>query len=215
MDLSKLPRMSDTRKAESERTRDEADAPAEAAPEEQRVPFSAESVGVSRQEHDHPLQYAPGRVVAVDAGSGAWISLIVGALLILFMPRWWLWLSHKLLGTGFTPPIITDEQGAPLAYEKSVFFPGEMAVALFALALLVEGVVLMSMAHRRGAIWFSLIIVAAATLFNLGYLGYMISKGYGIQLFSTLAVLFGAFMCVQQWQLLRGPRRKYLLVEEA
>lgn len=199
MDLSKLPKMSDTRRAEADR---------QSAHPSAGLPVQIEQAG------DPGSQPLPGRVVAVDAGGSGWISLIVGVLLILFKPQWWLWLFHTLFGTSFTPPVITDEQGAPLAYERSVFFPGDMAIALFALALLVEGVVLLSMAQRRNVIWLSVVIVAAATLFNLGYLAYMISKGYGLQLFSTLAVLFGAFMCVQQWQMLTGPRRRYLLVEE-
>lgn len=213
MDLSKLPRMSDTRKAESQRTRDHSEAPPEAAPEEQRVPFSAESVGVSRREHDHPLQHVPGRVVAVDAGSGAWISMIVAALLILFMPRFWQWLSHRAFGTSFAP-FIDPVTGGMVPYTQTLAFWSDSAVALFALALLIEGLVLFFALKYRAALWSSLVIVAAATLLNLGFLFYAMTHNYGLQLFSTLAVLFGAFMCVQQWQLLHGPRRRYLLVEE-
>jgi hypothetical protein len=149
----------------------------------------------------------------VDAGGSGWISLIVGVLLILFMPRFWQWTFHKLFGTAFTWTF-SNADGSPLAYEKSLFFLGDVAVAAFALAMVVEGGMLLLAPRSRAASWFSLLLVGAATLLNLGFLIYMIARGQGLQLFSTLAVIIGAFMCVQQWQMLTGPRRRYLLVEE-
>ena len=206
MDLSKLPKMSDTRRAEGERLREQNAAPVPPADTD------AGQSGAPASDRPPAVDYAGSRPVALEAGPSAWVSLIVGVVLLLFMPRWWQWLLHKTVGTAFTWTF-TNADGSPLAYEDSVFFWGDLAVALFALALLVEGLALAFASGSKLAMGVVLGVVAAATALNLVYLVYMVATGYGVQLFSTLAVIFGVFMCVQQWQLLAGPRRRYLIVE--
>lgn len=207
MDLSKLPKMSDTRRAKVERMRE---------PQSSGLPVSEEPPAVppdnpARPPSDSP-KYDGSQVIAADASAGAWMSLIVGLLLVLFMPRWWQWIAHRSFGANFTWTF-TNPDGSPLAYEHSVFFWGDLAITLFAVALLVEGVALLLTAGSRASIWFTLAVVSMATIVNLGYLVYMFARGYGIQLPSALASAFGVFMCVQQWQLLHAPRRRYRLVE--
>ncbi len=198
MDLSKLPKMSDTRQAETDRQRQAAELQAD-QPQPPAPPVA---------------DYQSARVVAMEAGSGGgWISIVVGVLLILFQPRFWQWVAHKLFGSSFTWTF-SDVDGSPLPYEKTVFFPGDLAVSLFAMALVVEGIVQLIAPRSRPAIWFSLLIVGAATALNLLFLGYMLARGQGLQLFSAIAVVIGIFMVVQQWQMLFGPRRRYLIVEE-
>jgi hypothetical protein len=196
MDLSKLPKMSDTRRAEAER---QGQSPAPPMPN----PLAASG----------PTPAVPaGRVVAVDAGGSGWISLIVGLLVMLFWPRLWTWISHKLFGTSFAP--YQDAAGNLVPYTQTPDFWSDLAIGLFAVALIVEGIVLLWAATSRLAVWASLVIIAGATLFNLGFVVSSLSRGYAIPIVSALAVVFGAFMCIQQWQLLHGPRRRYLIVEE-
>lgn len=200
MDLSKLPRMSDTRRGEVQRLEEQKAATSD------RPPATADAI---RDTDRGGIEY--GRPVAVDVGAGSWISIIVGALLILLAPRFWQYLLHLAFGTSFAPFI--DAAGNTVPYPQTLAFWGDLAIALFAVALLFEGVVLMALATHRAAIWASLVVVALATLVNLGYLIYAGSQGYTREVFSILAVLFGAFMCYQQWQLLFARRRRYLIVE--
>ena len=198
MDLSKLPKMSDTRRAEADR---QAEAPPNAA-----VPAAPAGFG------EAGMPPRPARVVQVESGGSGWISLIVGGLVVLLWPRLWQWIAHKLFGTSFSP--FLDPAGNVVSYTQTPAFWSDLAIGLFGVALLVEGVVLLWAAAWRAAIWLSLVIVASATVFNLGYVVWSLSSGYATPIFSLLAVIFGAFMCVQQWQLLQGPRRRYLLIEE-
>ena len=197
MDLSKLPKMSDTRRAEADRQ-------GQAPPPSSSAPLPAADAA-------SPPPYA-GRVVAVDAGGSGWISLIIGLVMMLFWPRLWKWVSHVLFGTNFAPYV--DAAGNVVLYTQTLDFWSDLAIGLFSVALLVEGVVLLWAAGSRTAVWISLVIIGAATLFNLGYVAITMSRGYAMPFVSLLAVIFGVFMCVQQWQLLHGPRRRYLLVEE-
>lgn len=200
MDLSKLPRMSDTRKAQSERP------PASDAPAHPPV---AQEVSASQ----HPAAYPGGRVVAVDAGPSGWVSLIVGILLVLFWPRLWQWLAHELLSTSFAPYL--DPAGNTVSYLSTNDFWSDLGIALYAVALILDGIVLIWISTSRPALWTAFGVLVLAIAFNIGYFIYSLAQGLGLPMVSVLAVIFGIFMCHQQWQILKGPRRRYLLVEEA
>ena len=200
MDLSKLPKMSDTRKAEAQRqTQPQAQIDPAAAPDAASGPPI--------------LPYASGRVVSVDAGPSGWISLIVGILLILFWPRLWQWIAHKLFGSDFAPFI--DAAGNTVSYLSTTAFWSDLAIALYAVSLVLDGVVLIWISRSRLALWAALFVLALAILFNLGYFIYSMAQGLGLPMISVLAVIFGIFMCHQQWQVLKGPKRRYLLIEES
>lgn len=134
----------------------------------------------------------------------AWISIAIGAILLLMSPR----LIQYVLSPGtFTQKwTFTDPTGAPLAYPKTVFFWGDVALVAFALVLIVEGIVLVFGRRYIGVILFAFLLTIAASLFNLGYVIVMLQMGYGPQIFSLLAVAFGGYIAFYEWNLLQSLR---------
>jgi hypothetical protein len=133
-----------------------------------------------------------GRSAYVDDGTGVdgYFAAGIGGLLLLLYPNVVKWCSHVLFGTAF--PAITDTAtGAPVPYPKSIFFPGDMAVTAFAVALVVEGVVLIAMRRSRIAIMGAAVVMAAATLGNLVYL--VTAMSGGVPIASAVAVLVGGY----------------------
>jgi hypothetical protein len=187
MDISKLPRMSETAKH----------APPHAPPPAPPPPTDAVH---SSLEPDHvpPASYASNDVRA--AGAEAWISVAVGLILILMAPRIWQYAFSRLFGTSFTWTF-TDAAGNPLPYTKSVFFWGDLAMALFAIVLVVEGLVL-AFARGRVPVAIALGLTVVTTVFNLGYVAWMMQGGYGLQIMSALAVAFGVYIAVYQKRML-------------
>lgn len=192
MDLSKLPKMSRTPEQPKPATPEASpDVPvADAAPAERRA--------------DAPVAY-------IDPGPSGWISLIVGALVALFYPRLWQYLAHVMFGSAFTWTF-TDAAGNPLPYTQTVYFLGDLAVGLFAVAMVIEGVVLLAF-RRRGFIAFALGLAALATLANVLFVVFMLASGYGLQFVSLIAVIVGGWMCFSLWDTLKRPQgRRYVLV---
>jgi hypothetical protein len=133
----------------------------------------------------------------------AWLGVAIGVIILLMSPR----LFHYLLrpGSFAQSHTFTAPDGSPLTYPQTVFFLGDLVVVAFGLTLIVEGLVL---GFARSAIWVTLAIgftalVAAA---NGAYLGYMMFAGYGIQLYSAIAVALGVYACM-----ILAQRRRELL----
>ena len=127
-------------------------------------------------------------------------SMIIGLFLILILPR--IWQIELFHNQSFT---FSDEVGNPLPYRDTVFFPGDLVMALFSVALIVEGLVLLFRRSRAMlAICFALIVLA--TLSNLAFLIYMMQKQYGFQIYSGLATVIGLYIAVHQWTQLRAMR---------
>lgn len=192
MDLSKLPKMSQTP------VRPKGEAP-EVSPE---VPVADAA----------PAQpSAAGPVAYIDPGPSGWISLVVGILAVLFFARIWQYLAHLAFGSAFTWTF-TDAAGNPMAYPQTIYFLGDVAIGLFAVAMIFEGIVLLTL-RRRGALAFALVLAALATLANLAFAGYMLTLGYGLQFASLIAVIVGCWMCFSLWETLKHPQgRRYVLV---
>lgn len=145
------------------------------------------------------LQYRPN----IDIGTGAevWISVAVGVLLILMSPRIW---QYFLMPGSFTWTF-NGADGNPLPYVKTFFFWGDLALAAFAVSLVLEGVVIA--ARRRPRLVMAVLVVTVlTTLLNLGYVVFMLGKGYGFQMMSGLAVAFGVYIAIFQWKLLQASR---------
>jgi hypothetical protein len=179
MDLSKLPRLSETDK----------NAP---PPQYQKVPTQSET-----------LHYAAPD--PVPAGPEAWFSIVVGLILQLMSTRFWSFAFSKLFGSAFTWTF-SDANGAPITYSQTVFFMGDLAMVLFGLVLIFEGVVFL-FSRNRMLVMVAFALTCAATGFNLVYLVQMMSKGYGLQIMSALAVAFGGYIAMTQWKMLAGARR--------
>ena len=183
MDMSKLPRMSDTQRQQ------EAHAAAVAQQQQPAQP-------------PQPVMYAP--VQPEGAGPEAWFSIAIGAIVLLMNPRLWQFLLFR---SSFTWTF-NDAQGNPLAYPQTVFFWGDLAMVAYGIVLIVDGLVL-AFARRPAALMAALALTVVATLLNLGYLIMMMSMNFGLQLMSALAVAFGVYIAMSQWrmlQLLRATR---------
>src|SRR3954467_10313784 len=109
MDLSKLPKLSETPKPP----------PQEPTPARPADPPPPEPTSV---------------------GLEAWISIAVGAFLLLIYPRFLQWLSHRLFGTHFNP--FVDNAGNIVPYSQVPEFWGDLGPVLFGVVLILEGLVM-------------------------------------------------------------------------
>jgi hypothetical protein len=180
MDLSKLPRLSQTKAG---------DAPAPLDP-----------AGGGAQPPPHAAMPVE-RVAppAVDAAS-VWICIAVGVILLLMSPRL---IQYLLFRSSFTWTF--TDQGQPIPYTQSVFFWADLAITLFALVMIVEGIVLW-LGRRPAIVAAALALTVAVTLLNLAYVAWMIGNNYGTQWMGVFAVAFGVYIAIHQVNLLRGLR---------
>jgi len=166
MDLSKLPKLSETPK-----------------PPAPQPPPAAE----------------PPPPEPASAGLEAWLSIAIGAFLLLRYPRFLEWLSHRVFGTHFNP--FVDAAGNVVPYSQVPEFWGDLGPVLFGIVLILEGLV-MAFIRKPALVAVVLVLTAIATLYNLIYL--IMSYGrYGLAPVSFLAVAFGFYICMYQWKYLR------------
>jgi hypothetical protein len=138
-----------------------------------------------------------------DAGSGAevWLSVAIGALLLLMQPRLLQFLSHKLFGTFFSP--FLDENNNEVPYTAQMAFWSDLGITLFAFVLILEGLAI-AFARRRGVVALAFGLTVATTAYNLAYLVYTFSSGVAI--LSAFAVAFGVYIAIFEWRLLQQLR---------
>lgn len=157
----------------------------------------------------------------------AWISIAIGIVLLLIYPNMVKYASHEVFHTPFAP--FADEKGNPsdaahmtklddngnvvvteirpypaTTPENNPNFWSDLSVTAFGLALIVEGVALV-LSRRPAVVMFAIVITLAATLLNLAYVVGTFSK-YGIAMISTIAVIFGFYMTVYQFNLYRWAK---------
>ncbi len=181
MDLSKLPKLSQTQQQEAQRA---GEAP---SPSQQQQPQVVERVVYV--EH------------ATSGGPEAWISFAMGALILFMNPTL---LQYLLMSPASFAKIysVTDENGQPLAYPKSVFFPKDIAITAFCLILILDGLVVL-FARKPTIIWIALVLTIAAVIANLGFVLYAFNKGYGMQILPLIAVMYGVYIAIFQWRLIK------------
>lgn len=145
------------------------------------------------------LPYAP----RVDAGAGAevWISVAIGGMLLFMQPRLLQFVSHKLFGSFFAPYI--DPAGVEVPYIAQIDFWSDLGITLFALVLILEGLPI-AFARRRGVVMLAFGLTVLTTAYNLGYLLYSFSAG--VPLLSVFAIAFGVYIATFQWKLLQATR---------
>lgn len=129
----------------------------------------------------------------------AWVSVGVGALLLLFFPRI---LEYFLTPASFTWTF-NDRDGAPLAYTSSMFFVLDCGVLALAVSFLADGVLLL-VARHRAALMAGVAISAATALINIVVVLWIRSE-LGLQLLPALGALFAGYMALQQMTALRAP----------
>jgi hypothetical protein len=184
MDLSKLPRLSGKESQAEEST--VAPAPAsEAAP---AVP---------------PPQTRTIEPMAVR-GPEAWISIGVGAFVLLVYPRFLQWASSRLFHTRFDEFMLDDKV---VPYQSVPEFWMDLGSTLFGIILIINGITLLTARHR-GVLAIALGLTVPATAYNLIYM-IMTFNDYGFAPVSFLATIFGAYIAWYQWGLLRGTRGRW------
>jgi hypothetical protein len=144
---------------------------------------------------------------APEPGVGAevWISVAIGALLLLMQPRLLQFLSHMAFGTFFAP-YIDSQTGAEVRYTAQLDFWSDLGITLFAFVLIIEGLAL-SFARRRGVVMMALGLTVITTAYNLGYL--VLTFSSGIAILSAFAVAFGVYIAIFEWRMLQSTRAQY------
>lgn len=140
----------------------------------------------------------PQVVYAEPAGPEAFVSIAIGALLLLLSPG----LIKFLLGANTAT--FTDEQGNPMRYVDSVFFQGDLAITAFAVVLIIEGLII-ALVPRAPLILAALVFTVLTTLGNLVYVVKMMPV-YGVQLLSAFAVVFGIYIAMFEWRMYQRRR---------
>jgi hypothetical protein len=184
MDMSKLPRMSQT--------------PPPPPPLETDPPAAMPPGLQSPYPHERAYAAEP-----APSFAEAWISIAIGAILLLFYfrPIEYLLTEKSKFAQKY---VFSAGDGSPLTYTQTVFFWGDVAMLAFALVLILEGLLLFTRkpALIAAAFGFTVLVVAL----NVLYIGGMMKGGYGLQFPSALAAAFGVYIAIFQWKLLQSLR---------
>jgi hypothetical protein len=173
-------------------------------------------------------------------GGGMWIeaflSIAVGLFLMLIAPNGIKYMTSTLMGKPFTPYIDPDDptQTKKVNYERwhdpvtntdNVYtyrsrfehYWSDMCVTSFALALILEGIV-MALIRNRWVVLASALLIVGVTILNIWYVGASYTRispitkqAYGLPLISVLAIIFGVVMAGYQFMLfneLRAAKRR-------
>src|SRR5688500_2276863 len=165
MDLSKLPRMSETPPP----------APAQTTPPQAPPP----------QEYFDP---------APSVAAEAWISIDIGSILLLVSPYTLQWMISLISSykPPFLTITSTDFQTGAVSevpYTSSVFFFSHLCVFAFALVMIISGLVLFT--RKASLVWLAFAFTLVATLMNLIYVIKATMAGEALPILSALAVAFG------------------------
>jgi hypothetical protein len=189
MDMSKLPRMSNT----------PAPPPAQPNPTS-AAPAPPASPAPPPTGH---LDYERRDTVGIGAGPEAWLSIAIGIILMLMSPRIFQYtMSPSRFAQNYT---FTAANGAPMTYPQTVFFWGDLALTLFALVLVLEGLVI-AFGRRVALVGIAFGLTMLAVAINLIYVAGMLFNGYGLQIISAMAVAFGVYIAMFEWKLLTALR---------
>lgn len=202
VDISKLPKLSQTPETKDEQP------PAEAAtPESPREELPPP--GVRRAV---PAEPRGGGYDAYDSSGGEiWFNVIVGVIFLLLGGTYFSYtvatLTHQPYHTKTTwqtGPKAGQEvtypelQGNPMLSDSAMFF--------FGLAVLADAVLRFVLARRSGVkavVIVAFALTAGATAYNL-YVVALLQKAGVLPLLSLLAVAFGGYMAFQQWGTLKA-----------
>jgi len=207
MDLSKLPKMSNTQAA---RAAADPQPPADAAPgAPPPLPPAAPA--------NAPLPvYGDAGVAFIGAGAQAWFSAIIGLVFILLGWQFAKFLFATLSGQAYVTNVTwttPGREGQPVHYFDLQGFQAlsDSAMFVFGVALLLEAA-LFTILNRRLAAKALLLKVALAftvlaTAYNLYAAARMIGVGF-TPVFSLVVVAVGGYMAMSQWRLLQDLGRR-------
>jgi hypothetical protein len=188
MDMSKLPRLSQTNK-------DDAPEPITGQPTSPPPPM-ADPYRDDPRRRDPAVDYDSG------VGGDVWISIAVGVILLLVFRRMLQYVSHILFGTFFAPYLMSD--GTEVSYTSTPDFWSDLGITTFAIVLIVEGIALAIGRRRPAVVGFAFGLTVLVTLYNVGYLIMSISSG--LPIVSAFAVAFGVYIAMYQWNMLKTAK---------
>ena len=194
MDLSKLPKLSETSKEQP---------PPTSVPTELGQPETSADATPA-----HAARYA--EPVSVGNAADAWIAIGVGAIVVLMSTRF---LKFIFSSSGrFAQEFSFTVNGQIAPYTHTYFFWSDLSLFSFGIAMIVEGLVL-AFARKSATVLFAFALTVLATAINAVFLIAMmvLPDGFGLQIFSALAVVFGIYIAMYQWNLLKA----LLAVEKA
>jgi hypothetical protein len=190
MDMSKLPRMSQTPPPPEPSEPDGAVRAAHARPAAAAAP---------------PLDYREaGAYEPAPSVAEAWISIAIGLILLFIYPYFWQWLIS--LVSNYKPPFlpITDSSGAQVPYAQSIFFFSNLCVFAFALVLVIDGLILFT--RRPALLMFAFGFTVITAAMNFLCIVNETMHGRGFPIASALAFAFGVYIAIFQWKLLQAHR---------
>ncbi len=197
MDLSKLPKLSGNR---------EADKPQDSIP--QTSPAAAPLTNPASA----PLEYEAKPVEPPAPGPDAFLSLAIGAVLMMVGRGFAEWLIAAVRGVTYDTGVIWQagpKIGQAVKYWELEGFTAlsESTVFIFGLALVADGIVLF-IARALPRMWtkllfaaFLLTVLAAAS--NAMAIVVLLAKDGPTPIWATLLAGLGAYTAWQQWRLLR------------
>jgi hypothetical protein len=194
MDVSKLPRLSETKPAEP--AQPPADAPVPPAP--LPPPPSPAS---------HPSDYR--RDSGGIAGAEIWFSIIVGLILVLYTAHFGKFLIASATGQPYHTGVEWNtgpNEGREVPYlelEGGTFF-SDSSLFLFGLALLIGGAAQFAglVSHNRVFAWISLGFLLLATVYCAVAVAVLFQKGV-TPLMSLLCVGLGGYGVFYEWSALK------------
>ena len=194
MDISKLPKLSETQKEQQAQAAADAQI-ATAQPVDPVEPAPPRDVA--------PVAYAQNaRAEPIDSTAGdVWISIAIGAILLLLYPRFLQWVSWRLFGTNFNQ-FLDQQTGAVVPYTQVPAFWSDLGPTLFGVVLIVEGIAL-ALARRLGVMMFAFGLTVIATAYNAIYVAMSFNR-FGFAIISALAVIFGVYIAMYQWKLIQS-----------
>ncbi len=189
MDLSKLPKLSDT----ARHTPDPATAPSTGTP-------AVDPVGSTPR--PQPVIPAVYRNDAIGIAE-TWLSIGVGAFVLLYWPRFLQWASSRVFHTFFNE-FKDNDTGAVVPYQTVPDFWSDLGPTLLGIVLVVDGLLLFS--RKPALVLCALVLTVISTAYNLFYVIWSFPT-FGLAPVSFLAVIFGGFILATQWMAFRSLRR--------
>jgi hypothetical protein len=219
MDLSKLPKLSQTPQQASEGPLgNDTCSPAPAAGGMEHCRACGLPLRVGARFCDGCGAVVPRGGDAPEAGAAeVWISAIFGIVFILigktFGAYLWSLITHQPFHTGVNWTS-GEQAGSEVTYPQLQGFViwTDSGMFIFGLALLLEALAMAltrtQLRLKRAVVSLALLIAAIATAYNLVVVFVLFSQGL-LPLLSLLAVAYGGYLVISQWSLFRSTQTSH------
>ncbi|HEY8665927.1 MAG TPA: zinc ribbon domain-containing protein [Tepidisphaeraceae bacterium] len=206
MDLSKLPKLSNTQKTLNPPAGESTNTPAAAG---QTGGAFCHQCGSALRSGARFCDSCGAQTAAASPaanaayGIEAWLGLIVGIFLLFMNPRFLQWVSSRLFHTHFNEFTLDD---VVVAYQNVPAFWEDLGPTLFGLLLVIEGLVL-GLLRKRPLVILCFVLTILVAGYNLIYV-VTTFQSRGFAPISFLAAAFGIMIAIYQWNLLQSMARR-------